>query len=49
MISVLTSFWSALKAGDLEKDYVKGCYYFLESIAGMMFIGLFALIVIACK
>ena len=49
MISIISSFYKGMKSAKIEKDYVKGCYYLLESIAGMIFISLFCLIAILCK
>lgn len=49
MLSVISSFYKGMKSAMIEKDYLKGCYYLLESIAGMMFIGLICLIIIICK
>ena len=49
MFSVISSFYKGMKSVMIEKDYLQGCYYLLESIAGMMFMGLICLIIIAFK
>ena len=49
MLSIISSFYKGMKSAEIEKDYLKGCFYLLESIAGMMFIGLICLTIIACK
>jgi hypothetical protein len=49
MLSIISSFYKGMKSAMIEKDYLKGCYYLLESIAGMIFLALICLIIIACK
>ena len=49
MISIISSFYKGMKSAEIEKDYLKGCYYLLESITGMMFIGLICLAIIICR
>ena len=49
MISIISSFYKGIKSAMIEKNYIKGCYYLLESIASIMVINLICLIVIICK
>ena len=49
MFSVFSALFKGMKAASIEKDYLKGCYYLLESIAGMAFLSLICLAIIACK
>ena len=49
MISIFSALFKGIKSAMIEKDYLKGCYYLLESIAGMIFLALICLIIIACK
>lgn len=49
MISIITSLYNGFKAVMLEKDYQKGSFYMLEAIAGLSFLNLIILIVIACQ
>lgn len=49
MISIITSLYNGFKAAMLEKDYQKGSFYILEAIAGLSFLNLIILIVIACQ
>ena len=49
MFSIISSFYKGMKSAMIEKDYLKGCYYLLESIAGMAFLSLICLVIIACK
>lgn len=49
MFSIISSFYKGIKAVSLEKNYQKGIYYLLESIAGSLFLILICLIVVLCK
>ena len=49
MLSIISSFYKGMKSAEIEKDYLKGCFYLLESIVGMMFISLICLAIIACR
>ena len=49
MISIISSFYKGMKSAMIEKDYLKGCYYLLESIAGSLFIVIICLIILICK
>ena len=49
MISIITALYDGLKAAMLEKDYQKGSFYMLEAIAGLSFLNLIILTVIACQ
>lgn len=49
MFSIISAFYQGMKAASLEKDYLKGCYYLLEAIAGMNFLVIICLIILICR
>ena len=49
MISIITSLYNGFKTAMLEKDYQKGSFYMLEAIAGLSFLSLIMLVIIACQ
>lgn len=49
MISIITALYKGISAASLDKDYLKGIYYLLESIAGMIFMLLICIIGLLIK
>ena len=49
MISIIIALYRGISAATLDKDYLKGIYYLLESIAGMIFILLICIIALLIK
>lgn len=49
MISIISSLYKGIKEGTLEKDYLKGCYYFLESIAESLLAIAIGVVILICK